>query len=328
MNALAQLPALTIADVDEAAFRGFIRLHVARQNAAPATIELYVREAAAFRAWLERKQIPLRTLTGRDVREWVAELVEGGYTPATISTKISAVRRLLDAAVEGGVLLSNPAAGVQGPAEHRECGAAAQRTLSLAEVSALFDAMNGKPVLLERNRAMLALLIGHGLRSVEIERINLAHVDLMNRQLKVHGKTRERTVYLRADTASRLEAVLARRAAEGAGPTDPLFVGFAGYEGAGERLQRRGIRFIVDRTYSAAGFLPPGKKRAARAAGLKVPTTHSLRATHVTLAIAAGAEIEHVASAVGHADIRTTMRYLDLQNRREHNPALRLAVEF
>lgn len=287
-----------------------------------------MREAAAFRAWLERKQISLRTLTGRDVREWVAELVEGGYTPATIGTKISAVRRLLDAAVEGGVLPSNPAAGVQGPAEHRECGAAAQRTLSLTEVSALFDAMTGKPVLLERNRAMLALLIGHGLRSVEIERINLAHVDLVNRQLRVHGKTRERTVYLRADIASRVEAVFARRTAEGAGPMDPLFVGFAGYECAGQRLQRRGIRFIVDRTYAAAGLLPHGGKRAARASGLKVPTTHSLRATHVTLAIAAGAEIEHVASAVGHADIRTTMRYLDLQNRREHNPALRLAVEF
>jgi len=86
-------------DVDEAAFRDFIRLHVARQDAADATVENYVREARFFRSWLGERGLALRTLTNRDVREWVAELVAAGRTPATVATKLAGVRRLLDAAV-------------------------------------------------------------------------------------------------------------------------------------------------------------------------------------------------------------------------------------
>jgi chromosome partitioning protein len=306
-------------DVDDATFRDFIRLHVARQDAQPATIALYVREAAAFRVWLDGHRIPLRSLSSRIVREWVASLVAAGQTPPTISTKLSAVRRLLDAAVDADVLKANPAVGVRGPKDRREGGAAAQRTLSLAEIGRLLAVVDAATPVGERDRAMLSLLIGHGLRSVEVERINLVDVDLGNRQLRVKGKTRERTVFLRLDVTARIEAVLERRGAEGARPTDPLFVshGRAGCNGKGSRLQRRGIRFVIDRAFEAAGLLPTGPKRAARADGHKIPTTHGLRATNVMLAIAGGAAIEHVAADVGHADIRTTMRYVDLQRRRE-----------
>jgi integrase/recombinase XerD len=338
-------PALVDVDVnvDEATFRAFIRLHVARQNAAEATVVNYLREARFFRRWLAERELVLRDLTNRDVRTWIAELVEAGYRPTTIALKLAAVRRLIDAAVDAGILAWNPAADVAAPHDRRVEGAAAQRTLSVDEVRAILAAIpDGE--LGERDRALAALLIGHGLRSVELVRINLADVDLANKTLFVRGKTADRLVFLRADVVERVAAVLERRRGEGAAPNDALFVSLAkpwtrGARGA--RLGRRGIRFIVDRLYAAAGLLPadrrggkalrraePGAKRAARAVGKRVPTTHGLRATNVTLAIAGGAELEHVAADVGHRDIRTTMRYVQLQRRRENNSALRLPVEF
>lgn len=64
-------------------------------------------------------------------------------------------------------------------------------------------------------------------------------------------------------------------------------------------------------------------KRTTHTAGVRVPSAHGLRATNITLARAGGAELEHIADDVGHADLRTTRKYLDRARRRENNSALR-----
>ena len=177
----------------EATFREFIRTNVARADAAPATVELYLREARAFRQYLGDRDLELRDVRSREIREWVRWLVEAGRTPGTIATKIVAVRRMFAAAVDAGMMLANPAEGVQGPKERRETGAAAQRTLDVDEVKALLAAAPGERDVAVRDRALLALLVGHGLRTVEVERLNVADVDLAGRTLLAKGKTRDRT---------------------------------------------------------------------------------------------------------------------------------------
>jgi site-specific recombinase XerC len=226
-------------------------------------------------------------------------LVEAGRTPGTIATKIVAVRRMFAAAVDAVMLPTNPVEGVQGPKERRETGAAAQRTLDVEEVKALLAAAPGDRDVAVRDRAILALLIGHGLRTVEVERLNVADIDLSGRTLLAKGKTRDRTVFLRGDVADRLRALLERRGEVAL--DEPVFVscGRNAFAGKGQRLSRRGIRFIVDRAYAMAGLLERGTdsrgrlrrcarggaKAGARALGAKVPTAHGLRATNVTLAI-------------------------------------------
>jgi len=340
---LATRTAPTLAELPDDTFRDFVRCNVARGDASPATVEAYVREARAFRSYLAAEGIPLPAVTPAAVRAWRQRLVEANYSPATIGTKLAALRRLLDGAVEAGILAANPAKGVQGPRDKRLTGAAAARTLDLDELRRLIASVSGDDATAERDRAMLGLLVGHGLRTVEVARLRLADVDLEKRELVAHGKIRDRLVFLRADVADRLRTVVERRKIDGAHANDAVFVshGRAECNGHGKALSRRGVRFIVDRTFATAGLVPvaAGKngrslhraalgKRAARAAGAKLPTTHGLRASYVTLAIEAGAPIEHVAAAVGHADIRTTARYLELKRQREHNPALRVAVEF
>jgi site-specific recombinase XerD len=176
---LIALPNPDRPDVD-AMFREFIRTNVARADAAPATVRLYLREARAFREYLRARDLELRDVTPRHMREWVRTLVELGRTPATIATKIVAVRRLLAAAVDAAMLAKNPAEGIQGPKERRETGAAAQpaqRTLSLDEVRMLLATAPGDSARAVRDRALLALLVGHGLRiaSIATARASVAH---------------------------------------------------------------------------------------------------------------------------------------------------------
>src|SRR5581483_4147795 len=96
----------------EAMFREFIRTSVARADAAASTVRLYTREGSRFCTYLGVRGLHLRDVTPRIMRQWVRELVELERTPATIATKIVAVRRLLAAAVDAGMLAANPAQGI------------------------------------------------------------------------------------------------------------------------------------------------------------------------------------------------------------------------
>ncbi len=212
-RALLALAPPRVDDV-EATFREFIRTNVARADAAPATVELYLREARAFRQYLADRELPLRDVRSREIREWVRWLTEVGRTPGTIATKLVAVRRMFAAAVDAGMLPANPAEGVQGPKDRRETGAAAQRTLDVDEVKTLLSAAPGDRDVAVRDRALLALLVGHGLRTVEVERLNVADVDLAGRTLLAKEKTRDRTVFLRGDVADQAAGV-ARAARRG-----------------------------------------------------------------------------------------------------------------
>jgi site-specific recombinase XerD len=354
-------------DSEEAfeAFEAFIRRHVAGGAAAPDTVTGYLREARLFRdRFLLPRGLVIDALTEEDIFAYRRELVEAGLRPTTIGLKLSALRRLLDAAVRTGRLPTNPAAGVRAPRDRRDAGAAAGRVLPLTEaqrlVAAISEAVPAEAVgdvegkekssLALRDRTLIALFLGHGPRTIELHRANLGDLNLGAGELRLRGKARDRTIYLRADVLAVLRELVAVYAATGTlaaeiGASAPLFVNY-GRTNPGERLSRRGIRFVLDRAFAAAGLLAPATsrprkdgctrvlrraatgKRAAHDAGVRVPSAHGLRATNITLAREGGAELEHIADDVGHVDLRMTRRYLDRSRRREHNSALRVPLDF
>ncbi len=119
----------------------FIRRTVARGAASPDTIEGYLREARLFRdRFLAPRGLSIGDVRPRDVETYRRELFEAGYTPITIGAKLTALRRLLAAAVDAGVLPANPAVGIGAPVDRREPGAAAERALTLEELRRLTSA--------------------------------------------------------------------------------------------------------------------------------------------------------------------------------------------
>jgi site-specific recombinase XerD len=343
----ARAPLAEGPDPTLAAFGEFVRLHVAGGAASADTVDGYLREARLFRdRFLEPRGLAIAAVTEEDVVAYRRELVEAGYASTTIGTKLSALRRLFDAAVRRGALMVNPAANVGAPRDRRDAGGAAARALQLQEAQALVAAVTGSSPLDVRDRALLALFLGHGPRTVELHRANLGDVDVAAGELRLRGKVRDRTIFLRADVLVVVRQLVALRLAEAErSPEAPLFIN-AGKVNRGGRLSRRGIRFALDRAFATAGLVPSATsrarkdgatrplrraavgKRATHVAGVRVPSAHGLRATNITLARAGGAELEHIADDVGHADLRTTRRYLDRARRRENNSALRVPLDF
>jgi len=300
----------------------FLALDVAAGDAAQDTADTYRRQLRLFLSWCDcaSPQINPTSATKEDIKRYRRFLVDDRkLKPATVALKLSVVRRFYDAAVEKGLILTNPALSIKPPREKRD---AAEKVtyLEKSEVEKLLAAIKSDgSVKALRDKALLAIMALEGPRSVEMHRANIA--DLVqqgnNLGIRVEGKGSIRIVPLTPDIAIALMNYLeARKAIEVLAPSSPLFVA-VGYRALGRRISRRGIRKVVDGYLKEAGLKhSPGR----------TISTHSLRHTAGTLALRAGAELRQVQDLLGHKDPRTTSIYTHVAERWANNPALKLGI--
>lgn len=297
------------------AFATFLRLEVAQGAATADTQRGYWSQVRAWAAWCQAQACCLATAPATAVKAYRQALVEAGYQPTSIAHKLAVLRRFYAAAVAAGLHAENPALGIHPPRERR----AAEILPYLAEgdLVRLLQAVprtETGPAL--RDRVLLALLAVQGLRTVEVARANVE--DLYDGDpvvLRVRGKTRDRLLPLRPDLAAVLQAYLAVRGTVCDDATGTPLVAAVGNRAGGQRLSRRGVRYVVD------GYL--------RQTGLKRPgvSDHALRHTAATLAYKYTRDLRAVQHMLGHADPRTTARYAHLVERLQQNPALAVPVE-
>lgn len=138
--------------------------------------------------------------------------------------------------------------------------------------------------------------------------------------ISVEGKGKIRTVPLRPDLAQLMWQYLEARAlsCEKLTPANPLFISLSN-RFAGQRLSRRGIRYIVD------GYLNDASLKKIDFSLSR--SCHSLRHTAGTLGLAGGASLRQVQELLGHSDPKTTAIYAHVLERHESNPALGIDVE-
>lgn len=251
-------------------------------------------EAAAFFA--VRGRSSLRDIGVRDVREWVRHLAERHLNPRSVGRKLAALRSGLDWALERGHLAVNPARAVRPPRVHKRLPA----FLSERETDAVFaafaadtrpDGSGPETMRWARDRAILELLYGGGLRLSELLGLDLTDIDKAQSLVRVLGKGRkERIVPLGEPALAAVSLYLALRPRPAAG-SSALFLGRAG-----QRLSPRMARLIVSRAL----------RRIADRARM---SPHALRHSFATHLLDRGADIRTVQELLGHASIATTQIY-------------------
>jgi len=226
---------------------------------------------------------PLHLVTLAEVQGFATHLAECGLSANTQRTTISAVKSLLRFGNQIGVLSANVGASVNPP---KAKDTLTERILTELEVQAMI-ALETK----ERNRAMLRLLYGGGLRVSEL--CALKWRDLTSRgdtgQATVFGKgSKTRVVLLPATIWQELTALRGNALADA-----PVFQS----RKQGGHLTRSQVMRIV--------------QAAAKRAGIDAKVSpHWLRHAHASHSLDRGAPIHLVQQTLGHSSVATTSRYL------------------
>ena len=164
----------------------FLALSTARL--APRTVDAYRRDLRDLEAWLGGAP---DDATPDQLAAYVAQLRADGLAATTIARRVAALRSFYRHQVLLGVRPDNPAAELELPRRRR----ALPKTLSPGEVERLIDAAAGTTPRALRDRALVELLYGAGLRVSEAVGLDRASIDLERRLVRAIGKgSKERIV--------------------------------------------------------------------------------------------------------------------------------------
>jgi site-specific recombinase XerD len=258
------------------------------RGSSPATLRAYTADLGQLDRWLAAAGVEPAAADDLMLRRYAAHLGTLRYAPATAARKLSAARGAYTFMLDRGLIERNPAALVPGPRRVRTLPA----TLSEPEVERLLD----RPVAAEprrlRDRALLELLYGCGLRAAEACGLRMSDVDADEALVRVTGKGgKQRVVPLGGAAADALGRYLRLgRPRLGAPSTDRVFVSVRGRP-LGPTDVRRSLR------------------RELAAAGLPERSPHALRHTFATHLLEHGADLRSIQELLGHASVGTTQVY-------------------
>jgi integrase/recombinase XerD len=281
----------------------------------PITRRVYNLGLDEFIAWYGQEPRP--GFTKATVSAWRVALEARGLGPVSINVRITAVRKLASEAADNGLLAPELAAGIARVKSAKSMGVRTGNWLSLEQAQALLNAPDITTTKGLRDRAMIAVLLGCGLRRSEVAALIMGHIQQRDGRwciidlLGKHGRVR--TVPMPVWVKVAIDAW--------AGPA-----GFVdghvfrpvnrGDRVAGEGLSEKVVWQML-RPYATA----------TEVSGL---APHDLRRTAAKLCRAAGGELEQIQLLLGHASVQTTERYLGTKQDLVHAPndgiKLRVAV--
>jgi integrase/recombinase XerD len=269
----------------------------AERGLAANTLAAYGRDLRAYAGFLrERGLSDPDAVSEDDVLAFSASLA-GRLGPASVARTLAAVRSLHRFGVSEGLVARDPAHDVDGP----RVPDGVPKALSEAEVAALLAAPTGDEPLAVRDRAILEVLYGTGVRIGELVGLDTPDVEREAAFLRVLGKgSKERVVPMGRYAVRALDAYLddarpslvARRRSGGRRVDhDGVFV-----NARGGRLTRQGAWLVIVGHASRVGLH-----------GRMWP--HVLRHSCATHMLEHGADLRVVQELLGHARISTTQRY-------------------
>jgi site-specific recombinase XerD len=290
------------AQADPAVHHGAFLRDLEVRGASAATRRSYASDLRQLLEWLAGRGLTVSELGRREVRAFSAELGRRGYAPATLARKLSTLRGFTRFLTETGVLAADPARGLPGPRRRRRL----PRVLSLREVETLVAASEGTGPLELRDRLILELLYGCGLRSMELVALRLGDAQPAQAQLIVRGKGGKMRVVPLGDEAA---AALLRYLERGRGG---LGRPRGSAPGAGEPfVSRRDEPLLLSR--SGRVLLTSDVRRLvvkySRLAGMDPASPHMLRHAYATHMLERGADLRAIQELLGHASVSTTQVY-------------------
>jgi integrase/recombinase XerC len=257
----------------------------------------YMVDLTQFFRFLEKKLPAIKTdgkakigsVDADVIRQYVSELFPD-LTPSSIARKLASLRTFFQYCIREGLVGSNPAKEVATPKIPKRV----PKFLTVDEVFTLLDAPKGDDSLVLRDRAIMELLYSSGLRVGELVGLDLTHLDISAKTVRVLGKgSKERIVPVGDKAVASVASYLERRTAI-AGENSAELALFINRQGT--RLTARSVERLVGKYIGRCGLQ-------------KSVTPHVLRHTFATHLLGAGADMRGIQELLGHASLQTTQKY-------------------
>jgi integrase/recombinase XerC len=270
--------------------QSFLNFLQYEKRSSPHTLESYSNDLLQFDAFLKPYEKEIEQASHIDIRNWMVSMMEVKITPRSINRKISALNSFYKFLLRKGELQKNPLAKVQTPKTSKRLPAFVEqpgidKLLTQIEFAEGYEGA--------RDKMILELLYGTGMRRSELMSLKETDFDGYNSQLKVLGKgNKERIIpihHILADTIKEY-IQLKRQTLEG-------------QEGAYLLVNPNGKKLDAPTVYKVV------KKYLSMVTTVDKRSPHTLRHTYATHLMNNGADINAVKELLGHASLAATQVY-------------------
>ncbi len=272
----------------------------------------YKKSFQDFITWFQADQ-PDHGFSKDAVQRWVNHLRSQGLSSSTVNVRLAAIRKLAGEALDNGSLAGPIEQGIRKVKGAKQAGVRAGNWLTREQAEHLINSPDTNKLKGLRDRAILALLIGTGLRRSEVAALEFSHIQQRDGRwviIDLRGKGgRLRSVPMPSWAKAAIEVWT-----EAAGITSGRV--FRPLNNRGQLtsafMQEANIRDLVHKYGTKIGQpkLAP----------------HDLRRTFAKLGRAGNAELEQIQESLGHASIVTTQRYLGTRQNFHDAPCDRLGL--
>ena len=283
----------------KAALDSFLKYLSAERNVSPNTKRAYKQDIKQFLTYLARGNKNLQQLTHKDLRRYLAYL-QLRYSRKSVTRKLASIRTFLKYLMREGDIETNPAIFISSPKLDRKL----PRVLKTEAVSKLLAAPCSNSPFDIRDKALLEVLYGTGIRVSELVGLNIESIDANRREIRVLGKgNKERIIPVNINALEAIAKYLSSprdkllnqgRLKQALKDKEALFL-----NKNGTRLSKVGVRAILS--------------KCARKAGIEgAISPHAIRHSFATHLLEAGADLRVVQELLGHADLSSTQIYTHL----------------
>lgn len=277
------------------------------KNASENTIEAYVSDLQKLQDFAEQNLMNITpiTISYEHLQEFLYQISKINYSERTQARWISSIKGFFSFLLEDELREDNPSALLETP----KLGLYLPDTLSLEEIEKLISATEENTDLAKRNRCMIEVLYGCGLRVSELTELQISNINFKENYLKIQGKgDKVRFVPLADYTADFIKNYINDiRSKQKINPkhSDILFL-----NSRGAQISRQMVFLII--------------KEIVRKAGIqKNISPHTFRHSFATHLLQNGADLRFIQEMLGHSSITTTEIYTHLNTEELHETILK-----
>ena len=261
-----------------------------------ATIEAYSSDMCSFIEWAEELEIDVLNIENKDIRMFVAQMLDGDCCPSTINRMLSSIRGFYKYALSNNLLKEDPSVGIK----NLKIPNKVKNFMFAEQMKSFCELPKKKDVLwTARDFALFTSLYSTGARVSELTSLNMQDLSSNLSSAVVMGKgKREREIFFTSFAKDALkryfperELLLQKRGKLKNNAEDAVFLNLMG-----TRLSIYGVNYIIKRYNLISG-------------STKKLSPHSFRHSFATALITKGADIRVVQTLLGHENISTTQVY-------------------